>query len=57
MDVRFPTKAISWVEKVAEFSLELCATNGRFVWAGKDKSSRPLSSRRLFAILSICWRG
>ncbi|OLP81019.1 hypothetical protein AK812_SmicGene38501 [Symbiodinium microadriaticum] len=28
-------KAISWVEKVAEFSLELRATNGRFVWAGE----------------------
>ena len=30
-------KAISWMEKVAEFRVELRATGGRFAWAAKDK--------------------
>ena len=30
-------KAVSWMEKVAEFKLELRATGGRLVWAAKDK--------------------
>ena len=30
-------KAVSWMEKVAEFKLELRATGGRLAWAAKDK--------------------
>ena len=30
-------KAISWMEKVAEFRVELRATGGRLAWAAKDK--------------------
>ena len=30
-------KAVSWMEKVAEFKLELRATGGRLAWAASDK--------------------
>ena len=30
-------KAVSWMEKVAEFKVELRATGGRLAWAAKDK--------------------
>ena len=30
-------KAVSWMERVAEFKLELRATSGRLAWAAKDK--------------------
>ena len=30
-------KAVSWMERVAEFKLELRATGGRLAWAAKDK--------------------
>ena len=36
-------KAISWVEKVAEFPKEQCATHGRLAWAAKDKITEILS--------------
>ena len=38
-------KAISWVEKVAEFPEEQRATHGRLAWAAKDK------------ITEILWEG
>ena len=30
-------KSISWMERVAEFKVELRATHGRLAWAAKDK--------------------
>ena len=36
-------KAISWVEKVAEFPEEQRATHGRLAWAAKDKITGVLS--------------
>ena len=36
-------KAISWVEKVAEFPEEQRATHGRLAWAAKDKITEVLS--------------
>ena len=37
-------KAICWMEKVAEFSMELRATQGRVAWAIKDRIVESLSS-------------
>ena len=36
-------KAISWMEKVAEFPEEQRATHGRLAWAAKDKITEVLS--------------
>ena len=38
-------KAISWVEKVAEFPQEQHATHGRLAWAAKDKITEIFSER------------
>ena len=36
-------KAISWMEKVAEYPEEQRATHGRLAWAAKDKITEILS--------------
>ena len=42
-------KAISWVEKAAEFPEEQRATHGRFVWAAKDKIVESVLEKRALA--------
>ena len=38
-------KAISWMEKVAEYPEEQRATHGRLAWAAKDKITEILSEK------------
>ena len=37
-------KAICWMEKAAEFPVELRATQGRLAWATKDRIMESLST-------------
>ena len=50
-------KAVSWMEKVAEFKLELRATGGRLAWAAKDKIVEVLFASQLLceSMLGLSW--